>query len=97
MTKCEVDTLSEYKETALHIACLRGHFNLAYFLVEREANLRAVDRDENTVLHYAVASNNGKLLMWLLSMDEVKAMIGVTNKVSESVCTCVCVCVCVYV
>ena len=89
MTKCEVDTLSQYNETALHIACLRGHLELADFLVTKEANLSAVDRDKNTVLHHAVASNSGKLLMWLLSMDEVKSMISATNEVSVCVCVCV--------
>lgn len=84
MTKCEVDTKSRYDETALHIACFRGHLDMAQFLVEdRDANLLATDKDENTVLHYATSSNNGKLLTWLLSMTEVKEMINNQNKVSQ--------------
>ena len=49
---------------------------------EKEASLLAVDSDDNTVLHYATSSNNGKLLTWLLGRDEVKAKIDAKNKVS---------------
>ena len=95
MRRCTVDEGSKYKETALHIACFRGHFEVAQYLIqEKEASLLAVDSDDNTVLHYATSSNNGKLLMWLLDRDEVKTKINATNKVSRSsVCVCVCVCV----
>ena len=80
-----VDEESKYKETALHIACFRGHFEVAQYLIqEKEASLLAVDSDENTVLHYATSSNNGKLLTWLLGRGEVKAMIDAKNKVSSS-------------
>ena len=79
-----VDEESKYKETALHIACSRGHFEVAQYLIqEKEASLLAVDSDENTVLHYATSSNNGKLLMWLLDREKVKAKIDVINKVSQ--------------
>ena len=85
MRRCTVDEESKYKETALHIACFRGHFEVAQYLIqEKEANLLAVDSDENTVLHYATSSNNGKLLMWLLGRDEVRAKIDAKNKVSSS-------------
>ena len=83
MRRCSVDERSKYKETALHIACFRGHFEMAQYLIqEKEANLLAMDSDENTVLHYATSSNNGTLLMWLLARDELKAMINAKNKVS---------------
>ena len=83
MRQCSVDEESKYKETALHIACFRGHFEMAQYLIqEKEASLLAMDSDENTVLHYATSSNNGKLLMWLLSRDELKAKIDAKNKVS---------------
>lgn len=83
MTKCGVDEVSRYDETALHIACFRGHFDVAEFLVERkEASLSVTDAHKNTVLHYATSSNNGMLLKWLLSIEEVKPMINAKNKVS---------------
>lgn len=83
MRQCSVDEESKYKETALHIACFRGHFEMAQYLIqEKEASLLAMDSDENTVLHYATSSNNGKLLMWLLARDELKAKIDAKNKVS---------------
>ena len=85
MSRCAVDQLSQYKETALHIACFRGHFEVAQYLIqEKEANLSVVDSDDNNVLHYASSSNNGKLLMWLLGREEVKAMINTKNKVRTS-------------
>ena len=88
MSKCDVDAKSRYDETALHIACFRGHFDVAQFLVEeKEASLLAIDKHENTVLHYATSSNNGKLLTWLLNMKDVKDkdMINDKNKVSYNV------------
>jgi ankyrin repeat protein len=100
MRRCSVDEESKYRETALHIACFRGHFEVAQYLIqEKEASLLAVDSDENTVLHYATSSNNGKLLMWLLSRDDIKTKIDAKNKVNIIICSgrvwCVCVCVCV--
>ena len=80
-----MDEESKYKETALHIACFRGHFEVVQYLIqEKEASLLAVDSDENTVLHYATSSNNGKLLMWLLGIDEVKTRVNAKNKVRSS-------------
>ena len=88
LKRCSVDERSKYKETALHIACFRGHFEMAQYLIqEKEASLLAVDSDENTVLHYATSSNNGKLLMWLLTRDELKDKIDAKNKVNTCTCT----------
>lgn len=82
MRPCTVDEKSRYEETALHIACFRGHFEVVQYLIdEKEADLLAVDRDQNSVLHYATSSNNGKLLMWLLAKNEVKGQINARNKV----------------
>ena len=83
MTKCSVDEVSQYNETPLHTACFRGHFEVAKFLVERkEASLSVTDANKNTILHNATSSNNGKLMKWLLSIEEVKARINAKNKVS---------------
>lgn len=89
-TKCEVNARSLHDETALHIACFRGHFDVVQFLVEdKDADLSATDKDKNTILHYATSSNNGKLLTWLLGMREVKEMINNRNKVSNEFSVCI--------
>ena len=89
---CEVDCPSRHKETPLHMACLRGHWDMAEYLVSKGANPLAVESRGNTPVHYASSSSNAGLLQWLLGLGEdVKESVNRKNQV------CVCVCMCMYV
>lgn len=48
-------------------ACLHGNYDLVKLLVENGAEINQVDRYNQNVLHYAVQSNNQKLVKFLLS------------------------------
>ena len=77
----DVDCLSRYEETPLHIACLRSNLEVTDYLVWKEADLGAVDKDGNTVLHYASSSNSQSLMEWLLRRPAVREKINMKNKV----------------
>ena len=87
------DELSEFDETSLHIACMRGHLNVAKHLIQANAEKTKLDAHKNTVFHYAVSSNNGRLLMWLIGLfggagnEEMKKWLTQKNKV-QCVHTC---------
>jgi len=76
-----VDCLSRYKETPLHIACLCGNLEVADYLERKGADLGAVDKDGNTVLHYGSSSNSQSLMEWLLRRPGVREKINMKNKV----------------
>lgn len=58
-----VDATNAAGETALMLACLRGHAELAQQLVARGA---AINRSGWTPLHYAASGPEPKLVAWLL-------------------------------
>ena len=82
---CEVDCRSKHRMTPLHIACMRGNLELSTFLINRGADVLAIDGHSNTVLHYAASSNNADLLRHLLKRHGVANHINATNKV----CLCI--------
>ena len=79
--RCDVDQRSSYSETPLHIACMRGHSQMAQFLVESGADPHRVDRDGNTCLHFACGGDSAELLHWLLGQLELASRKDETNQV----------------
>ena len=77
----DVDCLSRYEETPLHIACLRGNFEVADYLERKGADIGVVDKDGNTVLHYGSSSNSQSVMEWLLRRPAVREKINMKNKV----------------
>lgn len=82
--RCDVDQRSSYSETPLHIACMRGHSQMAQFLVESGADPHRVDRDGNTCLHFACGGDSAELLHWLLGQLELASRKDETNQYGQS-------------
>lgn len=61
-----IDVPSDLGITPLHYACIKGSKNAVDLLLDLGANINAVDEDGNNCLHYAVNSNDSKLLKKLL-------------------------------
>ena len=64
-------------ETDVHV------FAICRCLCEQfQADLTREDLQGSTVLHYGCASDSAELLLWLLSLPEVKALMDKPNKVA---------------
>lgn len=61
-----VDVRDSNGRTPLHWACKNGHYSTMSTLLELGADTTAVCRDENSPLHFALESDNQKLIMELL-------------------------------
>lgn len=61
-----VDVRDSNGRTPLHWACKNGHYSTMSTLLELGADKTAVCRDENSPLHFALESDNQKLIMELL-------------------------------
>ncbi|THZ97806.1 ankyrin [Aureobasidium pullulans] len=61
-----VDVRDSYGRTPLHWACKNGHYSTMSTLLELGADKTAVCRDENSPLHFALRSDNQKLIMEVL-------------------------------
>ncbi|KEQ79105.1 ankyrin [Aureobasidium pullulans EXF-150] len=64
-----VDVRDSRGRTPLHWACKNGHYSTMSRLLELGADKTAVCRDENSPLHFALQSDNQKLIMELLNGD----------------------------
>ncbi|THX26312.1 ankyrin [Aureobasidium pullulans] len=64
-----VDVRDSNGRTPLHWACKNGHYSTMSTLLELGADKTAVCRDENSPLHFALESDNQKLIMELLDGD----------------------------
>ena len=80
----KVDTVSDRGETALHLASFCGHRSIVQYLVSRRAQVYLKDNDDNMALHYAVVSDDCKLLQWLLVQGNCAEYINHVNKVRLS-------------
>ena len=83
---CDVDCHSRYDETPLHIACLRGNWEVADYLKRKGADMGAVDDGGNTVLHYASSSNSQSMMEWLMRRPGAREKMNMKNKVSFKNC-----------
>ena len=53
---CDINSVTNSGETALHLAVQQGHYRIVERLVGFGASLNIVDHDGNTCLHHALAS-----------------------------------------
>lgn len=53
-------------KTALHVACQRGHYEVAQLLLAHEADMEARDEEGNTPLHVATQNQQTELVHMLL-------------------------------
>jgi hypothetical protein len=65
------DMMSKVKQSPLMLACQYGRFEIAYYLIENNANFREYDCSDQTVLHYAAMSGNMVLLKFLVQCGSV--------------------------
>ena len=61
----DVDSVNEYNETLLHEVAKSGDIETAKYLIEKGANVNAIDLEGETALMYAVRSNNKKMVKLL--------------------------------
>jgi ankyrin repeat protein len=54
------------ERTPLHLACIRGHYNVVEVLVMHGADINARDIDRNTALHYSAEYGHAMIVSWLL-------------------------------
>ncbi|KAL8563959.1 hypothetical protein ACOMHN_025290 [Nucella lapillus] len=64
-----LDARGKKKETLLHIACQKGHYEMAELLVKRGLPVNAVDHIGQTALHYAVQRPNNLDMLKLLTQN----------------------------
>ena len=66
-----IDLKKDDGYTALHLACLNGHKNVANYLLENNANLEVTDNRGQTVLHSAVHQGQAAIVELLLSKNQM--------------------------
>lgn len=64
----DIDVRDAVGETPLHWAALRGNRQVYQYLIDKKANPALVSTEGNTVLHYAVKSNNVGFIKMLLTV-----------------------------
>ena len=71
-----IDLKKDDGYTALHLACLNGHKNVAGYLIENNANLEVTDNRGQTVLHSAVHQGQAAIVELLLSTSKNQIIIN---------------------
>ena len=71
-----IDLKKDDGYTALHLACLNGHKNVANYLIENNANLEVTDNRGQTVLHSAVHQGQAAIVELLLSTTKNQIIIN---------------------
>ena len=68
----KVDAQDSSGLTALALACSRGHYDFAHFLVDRcHADATIVDQNRQTMLHHAVAGGSNGIVRKILDEDVI--------------------------
>ena len=77
---CNIDPISDRRQTPLHSTCLKGKLNVVKFLIE-EMDCDKMLRDENGVnaLGFAVYSGNLELIRYLAIEQKFDPMVAVTG------------------
>lgn len=53
--------------TPLHLSCQAGHYLISQLLIRSGTHINSLDNKKNTPMHYAVLSNNEKLIKYLFT------------------------------
>ena len=53
-----MDARDKLLKTPLHLACLKGHINIAKLLISREASIFEKDQSGRTAMHFAMCAGN---------------------------------------
>ncbi len=83
-----IDTKTKSEQSPLMLACQCGRFEIAFYLIEKQANFRECDCSGKTVLHYAAMSGNKNLLQFLVQCGAVndKLKRSVDGETPLSIC-----------
>ena len=74
-----IEYKSQFGRTPLHMACEKGHLDLVKYLVEQKnANISALDNNDNTILHLACFHDNMPVIKFIV--EELKFPINIQNK-----------------
>ncbi len=65
-SKIDVNLKTNEKKTALHIAVLRGYFDISKLLLENGANLNTRDNEKNLPIHICASQGHDELLNYIL-------------------------------
>lgn len=66
LKKIEIDSVDRQKRTPLHLAVVRGHPSIVWFLLGNNAKTSIRDQDGQTALHKAVESDHKECTMLLI-------------------------------
>lgn len=73
----KLNATDDDKYTALHWACMRTHWDIAKFLIEKGANVNAVGGDGGTILNWTVHHDNVEIVKLMV---EKGAKLNVRNQ-----------------
>jgi len=73
----KLNATDESKYTALHWACMRAHWDVAKYLIERGANLNVAGGDEGTQINWAVHHDNVEIIKLMV---EKGAKLNIRNQ-----------------
>jgi ankyrin repeat protein len=76
----QIDALSHYNRTPLHLAVDMGHIEVAKLLISRGCNVNAVTLGGLTPLHFASRNGLPEIVRLLLQIPEVDADIESTER-----------------
>ena len=63
----KLNVTSKYKYTAVHWACMRAHWDIVKFLIEKGADLNIVGGDGGTPINWAVNHDNVDMIKFLIN------------------------------
>lgn len=69
--KADVNALDRESDTALTQAVYKGHFEVARYLVEKGANVKAINSNGYSVLYWAAQGGNLELVKWLVETHKL--------------------------
>jgi ankyrin repeat protein len=75
-----IDDKDKNEKTPLALACVKGHFSTACFLIAWNANVNSVDLQGNSVLHLAALSQCYKLVRILVIKGSCKSAVNNEGK-----------------
>ena len=68
-SKIDINLKNNEKKTALHIAVLRGYFDISKLLIENGASLNIRDNEKNLPIHICAAEGHDELLNYILEKN----------------------------